>query len=156
MPLVPVPAVSVPVSGKKTVYPSPFAARVEGRLKRRLGDHFGLVNFGINLTELAPGSVSALRHHHSRQDEFIYVLEGNPTLLVGDDEYLLGPGDCCGFPAGSGLASQLVNRSAAATRFLEIGDRTPGDEVEYPDDDLKAVQRPDGSWEMMHKDGRPY
>lgn len=153
---VPVAAESIPAPSNKTVYPQPFAAQVEGRIKRKLGDFFGLTNFGVNLTELAPGAVSALRHHHTRQDEFVYVLEGNPTLVLGDEEYVLGPGDCYGFKAGTGLASQLVNRSSAPTRFLEIGDRTPGDEVEYPDDDLKAVQQEDGSWKMMHKDGRPW
>jgi uncharacterized cupin superfamily protein len=154
--LKPVSATSIPEPTIKTNYPNPFAAMVEGRSKRKLGDFFGLTNFGINLTTLEPGAVSALLHHHAIQDEFIYILEGRPTLILGDEEFSLEPGDCYGFKAGSGVGSQLVNKSAATTTFLEIGDRTPGDEVEYPNDDLQATQQPDGSWRFTHKDGRPY
>ncbi|HHJ15734.1 MAG TPA: cupin domain-containing protein [Gammaproteobacteria bacterium] len=153
---VPVLADSIPVPEKKTVYPQPFAALLEGRVKRKLGDYFGLSNFGVNLTELSPGAISALLHHHSRQDEFIYILQGEPTLVLGQDEYILRPGDCYGFRAGTRVASQLVNRSSAVVRYIEIGDRSTGDEVEYPNDDLRAVQLPDGQWRLTHKDGRPY
>jgi uncharacterized cupin superfamily protein len=152
----PVSAESIPEPETKTIYPQPFAALVEGRIKRKLGDFFGLTNFGINLTSLKPGAVSALLHHHAKQDEFIYILEGAPTLILGDEEFLLQPGDCHGFKAGSGIGSQLVNKSAEITTFLEIGDRTLGDEVEYPNDDLKATQQADGSWKLTHKDGSPY
>ena len=152
----PVNAASVPAEEGRTIYPPPFAAQVAGRIKRKLGDYFGLANFGVNLTRLAPGSVSALLHHHAKQDEFIYVLEGTPTLVLDDTDYLLHPGDCFGLPAGSGVASQVVNRSEAPVLILEIGDRTPGDEVVYPEDDLHAVQETDGSWRLTHKDGRPY
>lgn len=82
MKLIPIQAVSVPLPDKKTVYPQPFASQVDGRTKKKLGDHFGLTHFGVNLTELAPGAISALLHHHSKQDEFIYILEGTPTLLL--------------------------------------------------------------------------
>ena len=153
---VPVPADSIPVPEKKTVYPQPFAALVEGRVKRKLGDYFGLNNFGVNLTELAPGAISALLHHHSRQDEFVYILEGTPTLILGQDEYILSPGECYGFRAGTGIASQLVNRSSAVVTYIEIGDRSSGDEVEYPNDDLRAVQSANGQWQFTHRDGRPW
>jgi len=152
----PVSAESIPVQEKKTIYPMPFAKLVEGRIKRKLGDFFGLTNFGINLTELTPGSISALLHHHSKQDEFIYVLAGTVTLILGEQEYELQPGDCYGFKAGAGVASQLINKSDRSASYLEIGDRTAGDEVEYPDDDLKARQLPDGAWLLTHKDGSPY
>lgn len=140
---------------KPTNYPEPFASRVGGRTKRPLGDVFGLKNFGVNLTRLVPGGESALFHRHSRQDEFIYILEGTPTLVTDTAESLLHPGDCAGFPAG-GTAHQLVNRSGADVVYLEIGDRTPGDTGEYPRDDLRAAQNPDGSWRFEHKDGTPY
>ena len=156
MPHKPLPATHIPPQRKKTSYPPPFDAQVAGRTKRKLGDFFGLRNFGVNLTELAPGAVSALKHHHSRQDEFIYVLSGQPTLVLGEHEHLLSPGDCYGFPAGAGIAAQLVNRTDAPAAFLEIGDRTPGDQVVYPDDDLRAEQQPDGSWRFLHRDGTPY
>lgn len=140
----------------KTVYPEPYAALVQGRLKRKLGEYFGLTNFGVNLTHLSPGAVSALAHCHSKQEEFIFVLEGTPTLVLGQEEFVLHPGDCYGFQPGTGVAHHLVNRSEATVTYLEIGDRTQGDEVEYPNDDLKATQLPNGEWALTHKDGRAY
>jgi uncharacterized cupin superfamily protein len=148
-------AESIPTPEKKTNYPQPFAAMMEGRTKRKLGDAFGLTNFGVNLTHLAPGAISALYHHHSRQDEFIYVLEGAPTLILGDKEFLLRPGDCMGFKAGTGVAHQLVNRSAHRAAYLELGDRTQGDEVDYPRDDIQASLTPSGAWAFTRKDGTP-
>ena len=152
----PLPAESIPASNKKSIYPPPFAALVEGRKKRKLGEFFGLSNFGVNLTELAPGAISALFHHHARQDEFVYILQGTPTLLLGVEEFSLQPGDCIGFKAGTGVAHQLANRSAVPVIYIEVGDRTAGDEVDYPNDDLKATQLPSGAWRLTHKDGRPY
>jgi uncharacterized cupin superfamily protein len=152
----PLAALDVPVLNRKTIYPEPFARLVEGRIKHRLGDHFGLANFGINLTELAPGAVSALAHHHSKQDEFIYVVAGTPTLLLDGREYLLRPGDCCGFRAGTGEAHQLVNRSSDPVLYLEIGDRSVGDQPVYPHDDLMFVQLEGGATVLAHKDGTPY
>lgn len=152
----PIAAKSISLPEVNSLYPEPFAALMEGREKRKLGNHFGLSNFGINQTTLAPGAISALAHHHSKQDEFIYILEGVTTLLHGENEYLMRPGDCMGFKAGSGIASQLVNRSSAPVVYLEVGDRTTGDAVDYPDDDLQAEQQANGAWQFTHKDGRPY
>jgi uncharacterized cupin superfamily protein len=140
----------------QTIYPEPYAALVKGRLKRKLGDVFGLTNFGVNLTHLAPGSLSALLHSHSRQDEFIFILEGSPTLILGTEEFTLTPGDCYGFKAGTDIAHHLVNRSEQLVTYLEIGDRSVGDEVTYPQDDLKATQLAHGAWAITHKDGQPY
>ena len=126
-----------------------------GRTKRLLGDVFGLRNFGVNLTRLAPGAQSALLHRHSRQDEFVFILEGEPTLVTDRGEVRLAPGRCAGFPAG-GPAHHLVNRSERDVLYLEIGDRTAGDDAVYPDDDLKALLSPDGRWAFTHKDGTPY
>jgi uncharacterized cupin superfamily protein len=156
MPTEPFAARDVPVLDRKTMYPPPFASRVEGRIKHRLGDHFGLTNFGVNLTELAPGSVSALLHHHTKQDEFVYIVSGSPTLLLDDREFQLRAGDCCGFKAGTGVGHQLVNKSSAPVLYLEIGDRAPGDYATYPQDDLAFTRRGDGPWELTHKDGTSY
>ncbi len=152
----PIAAQSIPATQGKTIYPEPYASQVKGRLKRKLGDYFGLTQFGVNLTHLSPGAVSALAHSHSRQDEFIFILEGNPTLVLGQQEFVLNPGDCYGFKAGTGLAHQLVNRSQEIVTYLEMGDRAAGDEVEYPNDDIKVIQSSSGEWTLMHKDGRPY
>src|SRR5688572_11176248 len=93
---------------KPSTYPEPFFSRMSDRVKRPLGDLFGLSNFGVNLTRLAPGGASALRHAHSKQDEFIYVLAGNPTLKTDFGETVLSPGMCAGFKAGTGDAHHLV------------------------------------------------
>lgn len=126
-----------------------------GRRKHPLGDLFGLANFGVNLTRLAPGAVSALRHAHTRQDEFVYVLQGHPTLHTDEGRTRLSPGMCAGFKSGTGNGHHLVNESEEEVVCLEVGDRTPGDEGSYPDDDLKAMLV-DGNWEFVHKDGTPY
>lgn len=154
-PPVAVPASEQPPRATPSLYPEPFAALMAGRVKRVLGDLFGLRNFGVNLTTLAPGAVSALRHAHSRQDEFIYVVAGRPTLCTDAGATELAPGWCAGFRAGTGDAHRLENRSAAPVVYLEVGDRTPGDEVVYPDDDLLACSV-DGRWRFTHKDGTAY
>src|SRR4051812_35786038 len=136
-------------------YPEPFASRMKGRVKRPLGDVFGLRSFGVNLTRLAPGAVSALRHSHSRQDEFLYVLQGHPTLRTDEGGTRLSPGMCAGFRGGDGNAHQVVNETSEDVVYLEVGDRAPGDQGAYPDDDLEAVLV-DGKWRFAHKDGTPY
>lgn len=149
-------AKQIDFTSKKSLYPEPFASLMEGRVKRKLGDYFGLTNFGINLTELNPGAMSALKHHHLKQDEFIYILSGAPTLIFGNEEYVMSPGECFGFKKGQNIGHQLVNKSKELVVYLEIGDRSVGDKVEYPDDDLSAQSNTDGSWFFLHKNGTPY
>ena len=150
-------AAEAPPRARASGYPPDLAAKVAGREKRPLGDRFGLKNFGVNLTRLAPGAASSLRHAHEKQDEFVYVLEGEPTLVTDAGATPLAPGMCAGFPAGTGNAHHLVNRTERDVLYLEIGDRIPGDEVEYPDDDLALVPDPaTGRRRYVHKDGNPY
>jgi uncharacterized cupin superfamily protein len=148
-------AADAPPRTRPSLYPEPFASRVKGRRKQPLGDLFGLANFGVNLTTLAPGAISALRHAHTRQDEFVYVVRGHPTLYTDEGPTRLAPGMCAGFKAGTGNGHHLVNESGEEVVYLEVGDRTPGDEAHYPDEDLKAVQV-DGRYKFVHKDGSPY
>ena len=148
-------AAAAPARTKPSNYPEPFASRMKGRLKRPLGDLFGLTNFGVNLTTLAPGAVSALRHAHSRQDEFVYILRGHPTLHTDEGKTPLSPGMCAGFKSGTGNGHCLINETKEDVVYLEVGDRTPGDEGSYPDEDLKA-SLVDGKWRFEHKDGTPY
>jgi uncharacterized cupin superfamily protein len=136
-------------------YPEPFASRMAGRIKHALGDMFGLKNFGVNLTRLRPGAVSALHHRHSMQDEFIYVVEGEPTLFTEAEQTKLRPGMIAGFSAG-GIAHHLENLTDRDCVILEIGDRTAGDEASYPIDDIQAVMGSDGRWRFAHKNGEPY
>ena len=149
-------AADAPPRTRPSNYPEPFFSRMNRRLKRPLGDLFGLTNFGVNLTKLMPGGESALRHAHTRQDEFIYILEGTPTLVTDEGETLLQPGMCAGFKAGTGNGHHLVNRTGGDVLYIEIGDRTPGDEGSYPDDDIQAALDSGGKWVFTHKDGRPY
>ena len=148
-------AEDAPLRVRPSNYPEPFAAQVAGQTKRPLGDPFGLKNFGVNLTRLSPGAFSALHHRHSRQDEFIYVLEGEPTLLTDLGETSLRPGMVAGF-AASGTTHHLENRTDRDCLILEIGDRTAGDEVNYPDDDLQMTIAEDGRRRWARKDGTAY
>src|SRR4249919_2503279 len=128
-----------PARTKPSNYPEPFASRMAGRLKHPLGDLFGLTNFGVNLTKLAPNAASALRHAHTKQDEFVYILQGHPTLHTDEGRARLSPGMCAGFKAGTGNGHRLVNETEEEVLYLEVGDRTSGDEGSYPDDDLQAL-----------------
>jgi uncharacterized cupin superfamily protein len=136
-------------------YPEPFYTMMQGREKRQLGDVFGLESFGVNLTRLKPGGRSALRHYHSIQDEFIYILSGYATLVTDAGEAPLEPGMCAGFKGGVADGHMLINRGEEDVVYIEIGDRRPGDRGHYPDDDLKA-EMVDGQWRFAHKDGSPY
>jgi uncharacterized cupin superfamily protein len=150
----PRPARDIAPHARQTNYPEPFASLVRGREKRRLGDAFGLTNFGVNLTRLKPGAQSSVRHGHSRQDEFVYILEGRPTLVTNAGPTPLEPGVCAGFKAGSGDAHHLKNETGEDVWYLEIGDRSAGDAAHYPDDDLE-VRVVDGAYLFSRKDGSP-
>jgi uncharacterized cupin superfamily protein len=149
-------ALDVAPRAKPSNYPEPFAARMLGREKRALGDIFDLSNFGVNLTRLSPGGSSALRHAHAKQDEFVYILAGQPTLITNEGETAMSPGMCAGFKAGTGNGHHLVNRTKEDILYLEVGDRTAGESVIYPDDDMQGAYDGDGKWQYLHKNGQPY
>jgi len=149
-------AVSAPARAPMLTFPEPLASLLKGRARHPLGSQFGLTNFGVNFTCLPPGSISAPRHYHSNQDEFVYILEGTPVLVTDAGETPLRPGMCAGFKAGSGNAHHLRNRSDTTVVYLEIGDRTAGDVVTYPDDDVQIVRAPDGRPQVVRKDGSPF
>lgn len=148
-------AMDVAPRAKSSNYPEPYYSRMAKREKRALGDHFGLTKFGVNLTRLSPGGESALLHKHTRQEEFVFVLEGRPTLVTEEGETELSPGMCVGFPP-NGAAHQLANRTEETVAILEVGDRPEGDEGAYPADDIKAMMGADGKWAFVHKDGTPF
>ena len=136
-------------------YPEPFRSRMGDRAKRRLGDALGLTRFGVNLVTLAPGAQSALRHWHTLEDEFVWMLEGEVVLVTNAGEQVLRAGQCAGYPAGGRDGHHFVNRSDAPARYLEVGSRIDGDNAFYPDDDLMWVEGEDGVY-AAHKDGRRY
>lgn len=147
------PATVEPVIGSN--YPEPFRPGVAGRAKQRLGDALGLKNFGVNLTTIKPGSASALRHWHTHEDEFIFMLSGELVLVTDAGEQLLTAGMAAGFPAGKADGHCLVNRSAVDAVYLEVGDRQAADEARYPDVDLDRRNTAAGRT-FCHKDGGPY
>ena len=155
LPPIAINAADVPARAAVSFYPEPFNARMAGRQKRQLGEFFGLRNFGVNLTRLAPNAVSSLRHSHAKQDEFVYIVAGHPTLHTDQGRMRLAPGMCAGFRAGSGDSHHLLNETSEDVLFLEIGDRTADEHVSYPDDDLLFV-RTAGKALFAHKDGTPY
>ncbi len=148
-------AAAVPSRAGAQLVPEPYRTLLSRRVKHALGDAFGLKAFGVNLTRLPAGDASSLHHRHTVQDEFVYVLEGAPTLVTDDGEVTLSPGMCAGF-AASGPAHHLENRTDRDVLVLEVGDRAAGDQVIWPLDDLALVVGADGRRRFAHKDGTPY
>ncbi|MEO9135686.1 MAG: cupin domain-containing protein [Casimicrobiaceae bacterium] len=137
-------------------YPEPFRSRMGNRMKHPLGDACGLTRFGVNLVMLPPDGQSALRHWHTKQDEFVYVLEGEVVLITNAGEQTLRVGDCAGYPGGTPDGHHFINRSDAPARYLEVGNRDPEDEPHYPDDDLALSGDSKGDRRYTHKDGTSY
>jgi uncharacterized cupin superfamily protein len=129
-------------------YPEPYRSRVLPRAKRRLGDALGLNRLGINRTTLPPGKESSMRHWHTHEDEFVFVLEGEVVLRTEAGEQLLTAGMCAGFPAGTEDGHQLINRSKADAVYLEISNRDGADHAHYSDPDV------DLAWSPPHARGR--
>jgi uncharacterized cupin superfamily protein len=138
-----------------TFYPAEFQAECAGRHKQALGDLVGLTQFGVNITRIAPGSASSLRHYHEQEDEFIFVLEGELVLIENDGEVVLKAGDAAGFKANSGNAHCLVNRSGRDAVYFEVGTRSVEERVHYPDVDL-MLERDAKTRRYLHKSGEPY
>ena len=137
-------------------YPPAFAAAVESREKRPLGDATGLTQFGVNLVLLPPGCWSSQRHWHSHEDEFVYVLDGELTLVTDAGEQVLRAGAAAGFPAGKADGHHLVNRTDRPATYLEVGTRRDDlDEVDYSDIDM-AIRHRDGRPTFVRKSGAPY
>lgn len=139
----------------RTGYPAPFDRIVVGRERRRLGNAAGLDQFGVNLTTLKPGAASAHRHWHEKEDEFVYILDGEVVLIEDAGECLLKAGDAAGFKADSGNGHHLVNRSNRDVVYLEVGTRSKHERVEYPDVDLMVIRDDQGA-RYTHKNGEPY
>jgi uncharacterized cupin superfamily protein len=138
-----------------TFYPPPYDKPCRARHRRVLGDAAGLTQFGVNLLRLSPGVWSSQRHWHLKQDEFVYILEGEVVLITNAGEEILRAGDCAGFKAGDEDGHHLQNRSGADALLLEVGTRVAGDGAEYPGIDL--VYPADGLPALYtHKDGTPY
>lgn len=139
-----------------STYPKVFQERVMPREKRALGNALGLAQFGVNLTTLFPGKASSLRHFHSHEEEFVYLLEGEVVLITDEGEQTLTAGMCAGFRAGTTNGHQLINRSDAPAKYLEVGSRHAADQAKYPEDDLRCEKNEAGAWVYAHRDGTPW
>jgi uncharacterized cupin superfamily protein len=139
----------------RTGYPAPFDRAVTGRIRKRLGNAVGLDQFGVNLTTLKPGAASALRHWHEKEDELVYVLQGEVVLIEDGGETVLTPGDAAGFKAATPNGHHLVNRTDRDALYLEIGTRSKHERAEYPDVDMLMI-RDDKGARYTHKNGEPY
>ncbi|HFQ14826.1 MAG TPA: cupin domain-containing protein [Rhodobacteraceae bacterium] len=145
---------AVPVR-RATIYPEPFAGRTKGRSKQALGSAGGLSQFGVNLSRLAPGAASALKHWHENEDEFVFIVEGVATLIEGDRETPLAAGEAAAFKAGVETGHHIVNRSERDVVFLEIGSRASAERAHYPDDDL-VFERINSTFRFSRRNGTPY
>ncbi|MEQ9488740.1 MAG: cupin domain-containing protein [Alphaproteobacteria bacterium] len=141
---------------KGTGYPKVYADRIRDRTKRKLGDAFGLTQFGVNLTVLPPGEISSQRHWHSSEDEFVYIIEGEATLITDEGETVMTAGMVAGFPAGVENGHQLVNNSTGQVVYIEVGTRAASDEGVYPDCDMRAGKKPGEAYVFTRKDGSPF
>ena len=139
-----------------TGYPQPYRENVVSRSKRALGDVFGLSRYGVNLVELSPGTWSSQRHWHTHEDEFLFVISGELTLVTDAGEQLLTSGMVAGFPAGDSNGHHLINKSSETASYLEVGDRNSKDEAFYPDIDLLYKVNDEGEHEFTNRDGLPY
>jgi len=132
-------------------YPPPFDEPVRLRSRCALGDAAALTAFGVNILDLPAGAWSSQRHWHSKEDEFVWVLEGEVVLVTDEGEEMFRAGDCVGFMAGEPNGHHFQNRSDRPARLLEVGSRDAADVTEYPDIDMR--------WSgpaPAHKDGTPY
>jgi uncharacterized cupin superfamily protein len=136
-----------------TGYPPQFNAACAQRVRQRLGDAGGLTDFGVNLMRLPPGNWSSQRHWHSHEDEFVYIVEGELTLIEDQGETILRAGDCAVFPKGTGNGHHMINRTGATAVYLEVGSRQQDDLTTCSDIDMMSANA-DGRF--VHKDGTPY
>ena len=138
-----------------TGYPPPFNKVVTGRSRKRLGRAAGLAHFGVNICTLKPGSASSQRHWHEKEDELVYVLEGEVVLCEDDGETVLGPGDAAAWRAGVPNGHCLVNRSKRDAVFIEVGTRAGAERAHYSDIDMMVVRDENGA-RYTKKNGEPY
>lgn len=140
-----------------SAYPEPYRSRVLPREKLKLGDALGLSKIGVNLTTLSPGKVSSMRHWHTREDELIYLIEGELVLRTSAGEQLLTAGNAAGFPAGVEDGHQLINRSDRPAIYLEVSNRDADDTAHYSDPEVDMIWSPQHARrQITHRDGTPY
>lgn len=140
----------------RSSYPEPYRSRVLPREARALGEALGLTRIGVNLVRVLAGKQSSMRHWHTHEDEFLYVLEGELVLRTQAGEQQLTAGMCAGFAAGSTDGHHLINRSERPASFLVVSNRDPEDSAHYPDPDVDLMWSPPHARKRMtRRDGTP-
>lgn len=140
-----------------SIYPEPYASMMQGRSSLRLGEAGGLTQFGVNLVMLEPGAMSSLRHWHHKEDEFVWIVEGECTLVQDEGETVMRPGDCAAFPAGSPNGHHFLNRTDKVAKFMVVGTKASSETAVYSDVDLMVHVGPEkGRAEFTYKDGTPF
>ena len=146
---------SIPVENR-TNYPDPYKALVAGRFRKRIGNAVGLDQFGVNICTLKPGAASSLQHAHEREDELVYMLEGEVVLVEDGGETVLGPGDAAAWKAGATNGHCLINRSDRDAVFLEIGTRAKAERAYYSDIDMRVERNGTVQRYFRKSNGEPY
>ena len=143
-------------AGQGSGYPAPHDEPCKARRWRKLGDAAGLTKIGVNLVTLPPGAWSSQRHWHAREDEFVYLIQGQAVLVTDEGETPLRAGECAGFPAGDRNGHMVRNDSSADVVFLVVSNRDDADWGEYADIDMRFGQgRYSGGGGYTRKDGTP-
>lgn len=101
------------------------------RLNKSLGDATGLTGFGFHIIEVEPGCETTEHHVHHHEDECVYVLEGEATAVIGEEEHPILPGDFIGYRKG-GLAHSIRNTGTKTLRCIVVGERLANDVGDYP------------------------
>ncbi len=142
------------ISGSGSGYPAPHDHDLGRYDAWPLGDAGGLAQFGVVLETLHPDSYSSLRHWHEREDEFLYLLEGEVVLIDEDGEHVMRPGDAACFKAGDPNGRHLQNRSDRNATYLVVGTRAEEDRCHYADVDMILTKTREGK-AFTRRDGAP-
>jgi uncharacterized cupin superfamily protein len=140
-------------------YPSPYDEPCRGRESVSLGDAAKLTKLGAHKVRLDPGAWSSQRHWHDREDELVYVLEGEVTLVTDEGKTVLVAGDSAGFPAGTRDGHCFQNHGPTHAVLLVVGTRDDEDSGEYSDIDMKFGRgryTGSGGPTFTKKDGTPF
>ena len=123
---------------------------------------FGLKRLGIHHELLPPGRRTSWPHAEQDEEEFVYVIEGNPDVWIDGLLYRLNPGDGVGFPCGTGMAHTFLNNTDQPVRLLVVGEASKtSSKIFYPLNPERKKQVEGNWWDdvparaLGPHDGRP-
>ncbi|MTH77228.1 cupin domain-containing protein [Paracoccus aestuariivivens] len=142
---------SVPEVHATSSYPEPYNLGSGNLSYRHISEAGGLSQYGVALETLHPGGQSSQMHWEEHEDEFLYMLSGELTVIEDGNATIIGPGDACCWKAGEPVAHCLKNHTDQPATYLIVGSRNPDNICHYPGLDMLAT--PEG---YTHLDGTPY